>query len=80
MEIRQRQVEVVEEVAKHTKPHSQTNTYHTVSYDEAPFFMQLNPFVRCGYRPYFSYLLCVKSLFRLHNEVSSITHPRSSQC
>lgn len=46
-----------------------TRTYKIVSWDKAPEFMKINPFVIEGYRPYFSYFLCIKSLFRLHNEV-----------
>ena len=47
-------------------------TYKIVSWDDAPEFMKINPYITQGYRPYFSYLLCLKSLFRLHNEVNII--------
>jgi adiponectin receptor len=44
-------------------------------FDEAPRFLATNPFIRTGYRVYFSLGLCSESIFRRHNETGNIwTH------
>jgi len=44
-------------------------------YDQAPSFLQGNPFIRRGYRAYLSPKLCVKSMFWWTNETMNIwTH------
>ena len=48
---------------------SETQHYHLVDWDDAPKYMQINPFIKHGYRPRFSPKLILQSLFRLHNEV-----------
>lgn len=49
--------------------YKETNRFYLVGWDKAPEFMKINPFVTYGYRPCFSFILCIKSMFRLHNEV-----------
>ena len=50
--------------------YKETNRFYLVNWDKAPEFMKINPFVTYGYRPYFSFILCIKSIFKLHNEVT----------
>jgi len=46
--------------------------YPLLSFEDAPPHMQINPHVVCAYRPLLSYRLCLRSLFRVHNEVRSL--------
>ncbi|KAN0050530.1 hypothetical protein ACTA71_003659 [Dictyostelium dimigraforme] len=51
------------------------NNYQLTSYDKIPPYLQGNEFIVSGYRVNFSYKLCLKSIFRLHNETLNIwTH------
>lgn len=50
-------------------PHERrAECYRLCTYDEAPPYLQHNPFIRTGYRVNFSVKLCLQSFFRLHNE------------
>ena len=49
-------------------PHERrAECYRLCTYDEAPPYLQHNPFIRTGYRVNFSVKLCLQSFFRLHN-------------
>ncbi|GAM17711.1 hypothetical protein SAMD00019534_008860 [Acytostelium subglobosum LB1] len=49
--------------------------YSLHSYDNLPAYLQGNEYIQTGYRVNFSYRLCIKSLFRIHNETLNIwTH------
>jgi hypothetical protein len=51
-------------------PHERrAECYKLCTYDEAPPYLQHNPFIRTGYRVNFSVGLCIHSLFRLHNGI-----------
>ncbi|KAL9655206.1 hypothetical protein ABK040_008981 [Willaertia magna] len=74
----------LEKTIKNTNPYNleesgkpikfQTN-FQLCSFDECPDFLRNNPFIRNHYRKYFSYKLCLKSMFKLHNETVNIwTH------
>jgi len=39
---------------------------------EVPEYMQFNEFIRSGYRANFSWEMCLKSLFQMHNETGNI--------
>eukprot|EP00164_Ancoracysta_twista_P007111 GFYU01010039.1.p1 GENE.GFYU01010039.1~~GFYU01010039.1.p1 ORF type:complete len:372 (+),score=68.01 GFYU01010039.1:135-1250(+) len=46
-----------------------------VTWEEAPSYLQFNPFVKTGYRKELSYLQCWESLLHLHNETGNVlTH------
>jgi hypothetical protein len=49
-------------------PHERrAECYKLCTYDEAPPYLQHNPFIRTGYRSNFSFKLCLHSFYRLHN-------------
>jgi adiponectin receptor len=49
--------------------------YRLVSFDEAPPWMQDNPFIRTGYRLRYTARMCLTSLFHHHNETGNVwTH------
>jgi channel protein (hemolysin III family) len=54
-------------------PKDETLRYYT--YDEAPPIMQDNPFILTGYRCGYTFKMCCRSLFALHNETMNVwTH------
>ena len=56
-------------------PHERrAECYRLCTYDEAPPYLQHNPFIRTGYRVNFSVKLCLQSFFRLHNGASHLPH------
>eukprot|EP01133_Synstelium_polycarpum_P002606 gene2606-2992_t len=58
-------------------PHDKafTNKFTLTSYANIPPYLQGNEFIVTGYRVNFTYALCAKSIFRMHNETLNIwTH------
>eukprot|EP00474_Spongospora_subterranea_P009270 CRZ09728.1 hypothetical protein [Spongospora subterranea] len=49
--------------------------YLLATYDKVPGWLKDNPHIAGGYRVHFSWRLCVRSMFRLHNETLNVwTH------
>ncbi|KAK9766237.1 hypothetical protein K7432_004832 [Basidiobolus ranarum] len=49
--------------------------YQLYRFEEIPEYLQDNPFIRTGYRTYYSYREAFGSLFRIHNETGNVwTH------
>ena len=71
--------DVVDEIAElkdqaiHLKDQTLEALQHVVSFEDLPEWMQIDPFIRGGYRKQLnSFGRCYKSLFYLHNETVNI--------
>jgi len=51
---------------------SKTNVFALCSFAELPEYLKFNKYIYTGYRKEFSLRLCLKSIFRVHNETGNI--------
>jgi len=57
------------------KPLKFQTSFCLCNFEETPDFLRNNPFIKTHYRKYFSFKMCLKSIFKLHNETVNIwTH------
>ena len=62
------------EATRSTKKKRQEEYYRTLTWSEIPEWMRFNPYILSGYRPpNDSYITCIKSIFKLHNESCKCT-------
>jgi adiponectin receptor len=65
---------VEEEINVHAKP-GRRNSFALAAYEGLPNWLRDNQFIKGSYRVHFSWKLCLKSVFRIHNETMNIwTH------
>lgn len=75
MEMRSQDELIQSPTQRHHKPYNSDPTLPLYSYDDIPEYYKGNKYVLRGYRVYYTTSMCIKSLFRLHNETFNIwTH------